>query len=251
MTDPIDEIISMSNDDTIKNQIDDSDTSDSDSEDVKERTKEKTPKFSESTKRKRKKINKKQMSKDLHKNKIRQIKIAMPYTVNTDSSNKVIDYNNSEEIRRGGEYIEERMTNSNMNGTGANSQAKSFVKSQTKVPFYKKRSFEVMIIILVTIMCSFLVMFVSIKVYKYVEYKIKTDPLNDKKHMKDKPNVDNSFDENTDTITTTNDFSDEFDKLASDIPTKNISGGKIKQNKASNGRVLPKRDARGRFVKTK
>lgn len=210
MSDPLDEIISMSNDETIsKKQIgnddDDSDDNDSDSDEEKEKIN------SESEKKKRKKINKKQMSKELQKNKIRQIKIAMPYTVNTESSNTVVDYNKSEEIIPKNKYIPKRK----------------------KIPFYEKKWFKILTIILVTIACSLLVMFVSIKVYKHIEYKIKTDPLIDiqsnKKLNDDNEEVATNFDDV---------MLKDFDKL-----TTNMKGGKTKKQ--------PKRDSKGRFVKTK
>ena len=222
MSDPLDEIISMSNDETIsKKQIgdddnnddsDDNDDNDSDSDEEPEKEKEKI-KFSESEKKKRKKINKKQMSKELQKNKIRQIKIAMPYTVNTESSNSVVDYNKSEEIIPKNRHI----------------------LKHKEIPFYEKKWFKIITIILVTIACSLLVMFVSIKVYKHIEYKIKTDPLTDtqsnKKLTDDKEEVATKFDD---------DMLKDFDKL-----TTNMKGGKTNKKKQ------PKRDSKGRFMKTK
>lgn len=227
MSDPLDEIISMSNDETIsKKQIEDNDDSDdsddsddnddnddSDSDEEQEKEKEKI-KFSDSEKKKRKKINKKQMSKELQKNKIRQIKIAMPYTVNTESSNDVVDYNKSEEIIPKNKHISKRK----------------------EIPFYEKKWFKIVTIILVTIACSLLVMFVSIKVYKHIEYKIKTDPLIDMQSNK------RPIDDNNEGVATKfdDDMLKDFGKF-----TTNMKGGKANKKKQ------PKRDSKGRFVKTK
>ena len=216
MSDPLDEIISMSNDDTIsKKQIEDSDSDDSDDETESEKEKEKEKiKFSESEKKKRKKINKKQMSKELQKNKIRQIKIAMPYSVNAESNNGVIDYNKSEEI------IPENKR----------------VLRYKEIPFYEKKWFKIITIILITIACSLMVMFVSIKVYKHIEYNIKTDPLTDVQSNK-MPNDDNDNEE----ITTK--FDDGMLKDFGKFVT-NMKGGKTNKK-------MPKRDSKGRFMKTK
>lgn len=216
MSDPLDEIISMSNDETIsKKQIEDSDDSDDDSDDEKEKEKEKEKtKITESEKKKKKKINKKQLSKDLQKNKIREIKIAMPYTINTESSNTVVDYNKSEEIIPKNKHISKRK----------------------EIPFYEKRWFKILTIILVTIACSLLVMFVSIKVYKHIEYTIKIDPLTDT--LNDKKSNDDRDEQTTSKFD--NDIIKDFKKLAT-----NINGGKVNNKK----KQLPKRDSKGRFVK--
>ena len=212
MSDSLDEIISMSNDDTIsKKQIEDSDSDDSDEETESEKEKEKEKiKFSDSEKKKRKKINKKRMSKELQKNKIRQIKIAMPYSVNAESNNRVMDYNKSFEI------IPENKR----------------VSRYKEIPFYEKKWFKIITVILITIACSLMVMFVSIKVYKHIEYKIKTNPLGDTEN-----NESRNHNENISVFE--NDISKDFDKLAT-----NIKGGKVNKK-------MPKRDSKGKFVKTK
>lgn len=234
MSDPLDEIISMSNDETIsKKQIDDSGDDDSDDNDNNDddndddnddnddndsdEEKEKVNSKSGKKRRKEKKINKKQMRKELQKNKIRQIKIAMPYTVNTESSNRVIDYNKSEEITPKYKHI----------------------PKCKEIPFYEKKWFKTLTIILVTIACSLLVMFVSIKVYKHIEYKIKTDPLTDMQSNK-KLNDDNDNDNEGVTTNFDDDMLKDFDRL-----TTSIKGGKTNKKKQ------PKRDSKGRFVKTK
>ena len=152
----------------------------------------------------------------------------MPYSVNTDSNNRVIDYNNSEEI------IQEN---------------KNRLK-QKKIPFYEKKWFKIMTIILITIACSLLVMFVSIKMYKHIEYKIKTDPLSE---IQNGGNVKNEND------TLENDITKDFDKLATDINKsfyngtkgRGIQGGKTKKYEQWNHKKVPNRDSKGRFVKTK
>lgn len=222
MSDPLDEIISMSNDDTISKKHKDSDSDmdddtddDSDTDEEIKSEKEKI-KFTETEKKKRKKINKKQMSKELQNNKKRQIKIAMPYSVNMESNNNVIDYNKSEEIIPKNKHV---------------------VKHKN-VPFYEKKWFKIITIILITISCSLMVMFVSINVYKHVEYKIKTNPLDDTKNNETKHNNETkNNDENISAFE--NDISKDFDKLAT-----NIKGGKVNKK-------MPKRDSKGRFVKSK
>lgn len=264
--DPLAEIISMSNDDKISKNEDDDDVSDdttddeiSDDENVVDVKTSKSSekggeakgkKFTESKKKKKKKINKKLLNRDLKNNKLRQIRISLPYDPNkngedkTDSPGSVIDYNESKEVE---------------------TKEVDNVK-KVKVPIHKRRWFKVLIIILITIACSILVSITSIKVYRYAKGRIDEMKMNE---SNGKTNEINNFGINggngrnkSNAIgsglwsneTKEDEVKEEpnYDKMINQIGS--IKGGKKyveTKNSSINSNSGVPRDSKGRFVKRK
>ena len=247
MSDPLSEIVSMSNDDSITREDITDDENDNEAADdtsdegegddetddkhddndgtTKKKKGKKEKKFStESTPKKKQKINKKKLSHDLQSNKLRQIKVSLPYSV---KSERVVDYNKSEEV------IPEKKT-----------------VQESKQSITEKKWFKVVSLILVTIFCSLLIMFVTIKMYRHIERKAHeqnilatNDVKRDVKH-----DDDNEYKEPN------------YDKMFNDLG-KGIKGGKTNSSSSSSSSStkksssssssMPPRDSKGRFMSRK
>ena len=295
MTDALDEIISMSNDNDIKSKViersskknkdkdskdgkskgkygkgskyddDDSDEDDIDDDDDEDDYDEFFKKQKSgaidivgSAKKKRKKVNKKQLGKDLQNNKIRQIKVSMPYSVNADNSTRVIDYNNS---RHAG--VDGSVGGLHSSGIGGMGGMGVSGTGGVIVPFYKQSWFKTLCTILITIACSLIMCVVVMQAYKHVVYRIRTNPLaDDKKKEEDKMSLTEVLNSQKETE---EDSEEEFDKLAESEDEKSerkekdgkdknkVKGGMIGGSKRNNikggSKSLPQRDSRGRFMK--
>ena len=236
MNDPIEEIISMSNDDNIsskkdikKDLLDDDDTDDEDDDkddddtddedddlDKKVKKKRKKIKYHSINRKKQKNINKKQMSKELQKNKLRQIKIAMPYN-GSDNDSSVIDYNNSEAIVPPDSISNHELT-------------------YKEKAFYEEKWFKATVLILAVIACALLIMYISVKLHTYIKYRVK-NPLGEGSPKR--PNVsdiENMYPKNIDK---------DYENFGKGLTGK---GRNITKEK---GRYIPKRDSKGRFIKSK
>lgn len=294
MTDALDEIISMSNDDDIKSKAversgkknkgkdgkgkgkhgkskyddDDSDEDDIDDGDDEDDYDELFKKQKSgaidivgSAKKKRKKVNKKQLGKDLQNNKIRQIKVSMPYSVNADNSTRVIDYNNSRHAGVDGSV--DGLHPGGMSGTnGVGGMGGMGGMSGASVPFYKQSWFKTLCTILITIACSLIMCVVVMQAYKHIVYRIRTNPLaDDKKKEEDKMSLTEVLNSQKEAK---EDSDEEFDKLAESEDEKSgrekdgkdknkVKGGMIGGSKRNNikggSKSLPQRDSRGRFMK--
>ena len=293
MTDALDEIISMSNDDDIKSKViersgkknkgkdgkygkskgkydkgskyddDDSDEDDIDDDDDEDDYDELFKKQKSgaidivgSAKKKRKKVNKKQLGKDLQNNKIRQIKVSMPYSVNADNSTRVIDYNNSRQASVDGSV--DGLHSSGMGGMGGMGVNGT---GGVSVPFYKQSWFKTLCTILITIACSLIMCVVVMQAYKHIVYRIRTNPLaDDKKKEEDKMSFTEALnsqketkedDEDFDNFAEENEVSEKNEKNSKDknkVKGGMIGGNKHNTNKGGN-KTLPHRDSRGRFMK--
>ena len=117
-------------------------------------------------------------------------------------------------------------------------------KLMTDIPFYKKKWFKVVSTIVVTIFCSLMIVWLTIKLYKRY-YLMQNDPINsvmrkDKNQM-EKEREDElkrlrENEKNADTL-----FDDNFDGNNSRGKKKSLTGKKKKKQL--------KRDARGRFMR--
>lgn len=283
MSDPLNEIISMSNDDSIsskeKKVVDDDgdvgeggdvddvgdtdmsddtdegdmggDTDDTDDGDSgggrngkrRKSGKKKHKKYSETPlKKKSHKINKKKLARELRNNKLRQIKVSLPYTVKSD---RAIDYNKSVEVSK------------DENGAQATAQ------QDGKVKLYQKRWFRVLILVLVVVVCSLFLMGVSITAYRHILRKSHSKLLTD--------DVESGGGKSTSTSTSTSASQTQtkeeedpfaqpnYDKMLNDLG-KGIKGGGKKSNNSSpttstpsstRKSNLPLRDSKGRFISRK
>jgi len=228
MSDPINEIISMSNDDSItKDAIVEEEktsemTSDGEEEEVtddedEKKEKKKIKKYTESPKKKEHKINKKKLGRELRNNKLRQIKVSLPYTVKSD---RFIDYNKSEEVVK------------SVNQEAHQTQG-------TKItPFYEKTWFKVIGLILIAIFCAIVIMFITIKIYKHHL---------ESKHLESQPQS-NERKQISHPESPSEETSPNYDKLIDNIGV-GIKGGK--KNTQPVKKNMMKRDSRGRFVSQK
>lgn len=239
MTDPINEIISMSNDDSItKEVIEDDDKTDDDEDDtitddegeggdkhkkVDKKHKNDKKKYSESPKKKEGKINKKKLSRELQNNKLRQIKVSVPYTTPKEND-KVIDYNKSEQVKP--------------------KQKKDYQEETKKGK--SRKWIKVVGMIVVGILCIIVIAFVTMKLYIHLM----------KKEARDNPLSESGNGETSSTSSETIDSSKEekesYDKMIDDIG-KGIKGGNNNKTKCGNNNKKsgPLRDAKGRFVSRK
>ena len=96
------------------------------------------------------------MSTELQKNKLRQIKIAMPYN-GSDNDSSVIDYNNSEAISP-----PDNISNHDL--------------MYKEKAFYEEKWFKATVLILAVIACALLIMYISVKLHTYIKYRVK-NPL--------------------------------------------------------------------------
>ena len=238
MNDPIEEIISMSNDDNIsakkdikKDLLDDDDTDDEDDDkddddtddeddlDEKVKKKRKKIKYHSIHRKKQKNINKKQMSKELQKNKLRQIKIAMPYN-GSDNDSSVIDYNNSEAI-----VHPDNISNHEL-----------MFKEKA---FYEEKWFKATVLILAVIACALLIMYISVKLHTYIKYRVK-NPLGEENPKRSySSEIENMYPKNIDK---------DYENFGKGLTGK---GRNITNNAKEKGRYIPKRDSKGRFIKSK
>lgn len=234
MNDPIEEIISMSNDDDIsskkdikKDLLDDTDDEDDDKDDddtddedddldKKVKKKRKKIKYHSINRKKPKNINKKQMSKELQKNKLRQIKIAMPYN-GSDNDSSVIDYNNSEAI-----VPPDSISNHEL-----------IYKEKA---FYEEKWFKATVLILAVIACALLIMYISVKLHTYIKYRVK-NPLDEENPKRSySSEIENTYPKNIDK---------DYEKFGKGLT------GKGRHITKERGRYIPKRDSKGRFIKSK
>lgn len=239
MNDPIEEIISMSNDDDIsskknikKDLLDDDDTDDEDDDkddndtddedddlDEKIKKKRKKIKYHSINRKKQKNINKKQMSKELQKNKLRQIKIAMPYN-GSDNDSSVIDYNNSEAI-----VPPDSISNHEL--------------MYKEKAFYEEKWFKATVLILAVIACALLIMYISVKLHTYIKYRVK-NPLGEENPKRSySSEIENMYPKNIDK---------DYENFGKGLTGK---GRNITNNTKEKGRYIPKRDSKGRFIKSK
>ena len=268
MSDPLNEIISMSNDDAITSKekgvedvndvrdggernvgdgdgdtsdedggdYDDGDTSDEDGGDgdVKRRKsgKKKHKKYSDAPlKKKSRKINKKKLARELRNNKLRQIKVSLPYAV---KSERAIDYNKSEKV---------------------DDTTQATAQQVGKVKLYQKKWFKVLILVLVVVICSLFLMGVSITAYRHVLRKSHSKLLTDEgegngvsERGGGKSTSSTQGKEEEDPFAQPN-----YDKMLNDLG-KGIKGGKkLNNSPPSSAKKVnsPLRDSKGRFISRK
>lgn len=159
-------------------------------------------------------------------------KLSAPkYNVGLGGRNINLDYNNSILIPN----------------TGANEVGNNKIhanKLRKDVPFYKKKWFKVVSTIVITIFCSLIIVWLTIKLYKRY-YLMQNDPI-DSVMRKDKNQMEK---EREDELKRLQDNEKHADKLFNDDIYDNDSRGKKKSISGGGKRKMLKRDARGRFVR--
>ena len=239
-----DEDMDDDGDDIDDDDIDDNDNTDDedmDAENRKRKNKRRVKKELEriNGKKKNGKVNKKVLSRELQRNKLRQIRIALPYSVKADTSNKVIDYQKSEK----------------------EDSTKAEDKQKSKSHFYNSKGFRIFVLVVAILCVCALITFIFIKLYRYTIMRMKeNDPLTSAMTFKQKSDEkvrESWYDDNEDDAYEKRRMNADVEKIGSNIQTsknsmkgasKNISQPK-QQKISSSGRVIPERDARGRFVK--